>query len=88
MNEKRLVELLLDKVLGEDLEVELIAADSQFESANVFKIIESRKISYVIPWRRLKVRVNPPDVLSVKDRIDVASPECLRVVYKMLRATG
>jgi len=32
VNEKELVEPLLDRVLGEDLEVELLAADSQFES--------------------------------------------------------
>ena len=30
--------------------------------------------------------MNPSDVLSVKDRIDVEGPEHLRVVYKMLRA--
>jgi hypothetical protein len=48
--------------------------------------LSSRKISCVIPWRRLKGRENPSDVLSVKDRIDVAGPQHLRVVYKMLRA--
>jgi len=32
VNEKQLVEELLTRVLGEDLEVELLAADSQFES--------------------------------------------------------
>jgi hypothetical protein len=36
MNEKMLVEPLLDKVLGEDIEVELVAGDSQFESEQVF----------------------------------------------------
>ena len=30
--------------------------------------------------------MNPPDVLSVKHRIDVDGPEPLRVVYKRLRA--
>ena len=86
VNEKRLVEPLLDKLLGEDIEVELMAGDSQFESSQVFDVLNSRKISGVIPWRRLKGRENPSDVLSVKDRIDVEGPEHLRVVYKMLRA--
>jgi len=86
VNEKMLVEPLLDRLLGEDIEVELVAGDSQFESSPVFDALRSRKIGGVIPWRRLKGRVNPSDVLSVKDRIDVEGPEYPRVVYKMLRA--
>jgi hypothetical protein len=85
VNEKRLVEPLLDR-LGEDFEVELVAGDSQFESKQVFDALEDRKIGNVIAWRRLEGRVNPPDVLTVKDRIDVEGPEHLRVVYKGLRA--
>lgn len=65
VNEKRLVEPLLDKVLGEGIEVELLAADSPFESGELFGVLESRKLLHVIPWRRLKRRVNPSDVLSV-----------------------
>jgi hypothetical protein len=86
VNEKMLVEPLLDRLIGEDIEVELMAGDSQFESSQVFDALDMRKISSVIPWRRLKGRINPSDVLSVKDRIDVEGPEHLRVVYKMLRA--
>ena len=86
VNEKKLVEPLLDKVLGESIEVELVAGDSQFESGQVFQILDARKIAAVIPWRRLKRRVNPSDVLSVKTRIDVEGPEHLRVVYKRLRS--
>jgi len=86
VNEKKLVEPLLDRLLGEDIEVELMAGDSQFESSQVFDALNSRKISGIIPWRRLKGRENPSDMLSVKDRIDVKGPEHLRVVYKMLRA--
>ena len=86
VNEKMLVEPLLDRLLGEDIEVELMAGDSQFESSQIFDALSLRKISSVIPWRRLKGRENPSDVLSVKDRIDVEGPEYLRVVYKMLRA--
>jgi hypothetical protein len=86
VNEKMLVEPLLDRMLGEDIEVELMAGDSQFESSQIFDALSSRKISCVIPWRRLKGRENPSDVLSVKDRIDVEGPQHLRVVYKMLRA--
>jgi hypothetical protein len=86
VNEKLLVEPLLDRLLGEDIEVELVAGDSQFESGQVFDALQARKIDNVIAWRRLGDRVNPSDVLSVKDRIDVEGPEYLRVVYKMLRA--
>jgi hypothetical protein len=86
VNEKKLVEPLLDKVLGEDIEVELVAGDSQFESGELFSLLESRKLEHVIPWRRLKRGVNPPDVLSVKDRIDMEGPEHLRSVYHQLRA--
>jgi len=87
VNEKLLVCMLLDKVLGESIEVELLVGDSQFESQIIFSLLESRKMGYVIPWRRLKRRVNPCTVLSVKDRIDVESPEHLRCVYHRLRAT-
>lgn len=86
VNEKMLVEPLLDRLLGEDIEVELVAGDSQFESSQVFDALNARKMGGVIPWRRLKGRVNPKGVLSVKDRIGVEGPEHLRVVYKMLRA--
>jgi len=86
VNEKKLVGPLLDKLLGEDIEVELLAGDSQFESEQVFDALNARKICGVIPWRRLKGRENPAHVLSVKDRIDVDGPEHLRVVYKMLRS--
>ena len=34
----------------------------------------------------MKGRVNPPDVLTVKDRIDVEGPEWKRVIYKRMRA--
>ena len=86
VNEKRLVEPLLDRLLGENIELELAVADSQFESKTVFDSLKARKIGSIIAWRRLKGRVNPPDVLTVKDRIDVEGPEPLRVVYKRLRA--
>lgn len=86
VNEKKLVEPLMDKVLGEDIEVELVAGDSQFESEQVFFSLQERQIANVIAWRRLRGRENPPDVLTVKDRIDVEGPEHLRVLYKRLRA--
>jgi hypothetical protein len=86
VNEKRLVRPLLDRLLGEDIEVELVAGDSQFDSMPVFDALQARKIGSIIPWRRLKRRRNPPNVLSVKDRIDVEGPEHLRVVYKGLRS--
>lgn len=85
VNEKLLVEPLLD-TLGKDFEVELVAGDSQFESKQVFEALEARKIGSVIAWRRLEGRKNPPDALTVKDRIDVEGPEHLRVIYKRLRA--
>jgi hypothetical protein len=86
VNEKLLVGSLLDKVLGESIEVELLAADSQFESQMIFGLLESHQINHIIPWRRLKRRVNPDTVLSVKARIDVEGPEHLRCVYHRLRA--
>ena len=86
VDEKLLVGSLLDKVLGESIEVELLAADSQFESQVIFSLLESHQMSHVIPWRRLKRRVNPGTVLSVKARIDVEGPEHLRSVYHRLRA--
>ncbi len=86
VNEKKLVGPLLDRILGEDIEVELAVGDSQFESKNIFDAFEARKMDSIVAWRRLKGRENPPDVLTVKDRIDVEGPEHLRVVYKELRA--
>jgi hypothetical protein len=85
VNEKQLAEELLTRVLGESLEVELLAADSQFESHGVFDLLEALKIGSVIAWRRPKGRENPPDVLTVKDRIDVEGPDWMRAVYKRLR---
>jgi hypothetical protein len=35
VNEKKLVEPLLDRLLGEDIEVEFVVGDSQFESEQV-----------------------------------------------------
>jgi len=86
VNEPLMVESLLDKVLGEDIEVELLAGDSGFESRRVFEALEARRIAPLVAWRRMKGRVNPADVLSVRDRIDVEGPEYKRVVYKRLRA--
>jgi len=86
VNEKKMVEPLLDMVLGEDLEVDLIAADSQLDSQAVFDSMESRKVGYVIARRRMRGRVNPPDVLTVKDRISVEGPERMCVVYRLLRS--
>jgi len=86
VNEKQLVEALLTRVLGECMEVELLAADSQFESQGIFRLLDSLKIDHIIAWRRLKSRENPSDVLTVKDRIDVEGPEWMRAVYKRLRA--
>jgi hypothetical protein len=86
VNEKTLAEPLLDKVLGEDMEVELVVADSQFESQQLFDSLRAKRIANIIAWRRYEGHENPPDVLTVKDRIDVEGPEHLRVVYKRMRA--
>ncbi|MFH1179055.1 MAG: hypothetical protein V1710_01710 [Candidatus Bathyarchaeota archaeon] len=69
VNEKQLVEPLLDRVLGESIEVELAVADSQLESETVFMLLEALKVSHIVTWRKLKRRVNPPDVLSEKERM-------------------
>ena len=86
VNEKELVEPLLDRVLDEGLEMELAVGDSQFESQNTFDALEARKVDHVIAWRRIKGRENPPSVLTVKDRIEVEGPEWKRAVYKRMRA--
>ena len=86
VNEKMLVEALLAKVLGEDLEVELVVGDSQFESQRLFDWLGANRIANIIAWKRHRGHGNPPDVLTVKDRIDVEGPQYLRVVYKRLRA--
>ena len=86
VNEKKLVEPLLDKVLGEDIEVELIIGDSQFESELLFDYLQARRIANIIAWKHYKGHENPPGVLTVKDRIDVEGPEHLRAIYKRLRA--
>jgi len=86
LNEKDLVEPLLDKVLGEDLEVELTVGDSQLESTRVFEMLEERKIRHIIVWRRMKGRDNPSDILTVKDRISVEGPDYLRCIYHRLKA--
>jgi len=88
VNEKQLVDELLLKVLGESMEVELLVGDSQLESETIFELLDKLKIGHIIAWRRLKGRVNPPEVLSVKDRIDVEGPEWLRAIYKRLRAAS
>ena len=86
VNESLLVEPLLERVLGESIEVELVAGDSGFESRNVFDLLEALKMGYIIAWRRMRGRKNPPGVLTVKDRIDVEGLEPMRVVYKRLQA--
>jgi len=48
--------------------------------------MEERKMGHIIVWRRMPGRVNPPDVLTVKDRIDVEGPEWKRVIYPRLMA--
>ncbi len=86
VNEPLLVEPLFDKVLGEDIELELIAGDSGFEARRVFEALGARRMAPLVAWRRMKGRDNPADVLTVKDRIDVEGPEYKRVIYKRLRA--
>jgi hypothetical protein len=86
VNEKMAVEQLLDEVLGEELEVELVTGDSQFESQPLFNVLETRKIMHVIPWRKLKRRINPSEELVVNGRIDVEGPWWKRLVYKRIRA--
>jgi len=79
-------EPLPDRVLGEGLEVELAVGDSQLESRNTFDALDDRKVGHVIAWRRMKGGANPPDALTVRDRIDVEGPEWKRVVYRRMRA--
>ena len=80
------MEPLLDGLLGEDLEVELLVGDSGLESSMVFDALDARKFEGLVAWRRMKGRENPPEVLMVKDRIDIEGPGHKRVVYKRIRA--
>ena len=48
VNEKQLVEALLTRVLGECMDMKLLAADSQFEYQAVFDLLVSLKIDYII----------------------------------------
>ena len=86
VNETLMVESLLDGVLGENIEVELLAGDCGFESRRVIEAFEDRKMGNLIAWRRIRGRENPPDVLTIRERIDVEGPEYKRVIYKRLRA--
>jgi len=43
-----MVEPLLERGLGEYLEVELLAGDSQFEFSQIFHLLESLKIGCVV----------------------------------------
>jgi hypothetical protein len=55
VNEPLLVVPLLDRVLGEDLELELLAVDSGFESRRVFEVVEARKVTPLVARRRMRV---------------------------------
>ena len=44
------------------------------------KPVGAKRIANIIAWRRYVGHENPPDVLTVKDRIDVEGPEHLRVI--------
>ena len=85
-NDKKLFNKLLKEALGQDMEIDLIAGDSQFESKTLFVVLEKKKIIRIIPWRRLRGRNIPSEELTVKGRIDVEGPDWKRVVYKRLRA--
>ncbi len=69
-------------MLGECINVAPLAADRQFESQGMFDFLEPLKINHIKAWRR----VNPLDVLTVKDSIDMEGPEWMRVISKRLRA--
>ena len=71
LNEKQLVDSLLDRVLGESIEVELLAGDSQLESESIFMLLESLKVSHIIAWRKLKGRRNPPEVLWLRPSVSL-----------------
>ena len=66
--------------------MELLAGDSVFESRRVFEALEARRIAPLVAWRSMNGRENPPNVLTMKDRIDVEGPEWMKAVYKHLQA--
>jgi len=75
-NEKKHFKKIASKVRERFPNAKWHMADNQYSSKGLRRYIEEE----------LKCRVNPPDVLTVKDRIDVEGPEWKRVVYKRLRA--
>ena len=84
VNEPLLVEPLLDRVFGEDIDVEMLAGNSGFESRRVFDTLEARKMAPLVAWRSMKGRENPADVLTVRDRIDIDGSEWMRAEYNRL----
>ena len=60
----------MNRVLGEDIEVELLAGDSGFESSRVYEALKARRIAPLIAWRRTTGMDNLADVISERDRID------------------
>jgi len=65
VNEPLLVEPPLDRILGKDLEMELLARDSGFESRRVFEALDARKVENLVVWRRIRGET-PPNVLTYK----------------------
>ena len=63
-----MVESLLERVLDDDIELELLAGDSGFESSRVFDALDARKIEDPIAWRHPKGRESPPEVLRARLR--------------------
>ena len=49
VNEKEMVETLLERVLGEAIDVEFLVADSQIDSQRIFSLMETLKIGHIIP---------------------------------------
>jgi len=54
------------RVLGECIEVELLTADSQFESQAVLDLLDSLKISHIIARRRLKSISSAPKPIIIE----------------------
>jgi hypothetical protein len=54
----------------------------------VFDAIQARKVGHIVARRRMRGKVTPPDVMTVKDRIGVEGPDWMCVTYKLLRSKG
>jgi len=87
VNEKNIVKQVLNDALG-DMEVGTGGWRQSAGGRKGFsKLMKPRK-SHMSPHGGRSREEEPPDVLTVKDKITVEGPEHLKIIYGRLRATA